>query len=193
MATLLKLGTGGIKQLLELFYETCEYIKKINPKLNNETIEALANSVLTFSDLLTNRKTDYKFDLEKFTNISGKTGIYVQYALVRANKLIKRSGLDMNKIKFTFPELDKNDISLLKSLARFEIYFEQALQNSEPHHLAEYLYTISFQFNRLYQSVNILKNENQNIKSNKLILCSLFVSYSNILMKSLGIEPVEEM
>ena len=188
-----KTRDGGIKQLLELFYETCEYIKKINPKLNKETIEALANSVLTFSDLLTNRKTDYKFDLEKFTNISGKTGIYVQYALVRANKLIKRSGLDMNKIKFTFPELDKNDISLLKSLARFEIYFEQALQNSEPHHLAEYLYTISFQFNRLYQSVNILKNENQNIKSNKLILCSLFVSYSNILMKSLGIEPVEEM
>lgn len=188
-----KTRDGGIKQLLELFYETCEYIKKINPKLNKETIEALANSVLTFSDLLTNRKTDYKFDLEKFTNISGKTGIYVQYALVRANKLIKRSGLDMNKIKFTFPELDKNDISLLKSLARFEIYFEQALQNSEPHHLAEYLYTISFQFNRFYQSVNILKNENQNIKSNKLILCSLFVSYSNILMKSLGIEPVEEM
>ena len=113
--------------------------------------------------------------------------------MVRANKLIKRSGLDINRIEFTFPELDKNDISLLKSLARFEIYFEQALQNSEPHHLAEYLYTISFQFNRFYQSVNILKNENQNIKSNKLILCSLFVSYSNILMKSLGIEPVEEM
>tara|TARA_B100000941_G_scaffold290665_1_gene274062 strand:+ start:2290 stop:3933 length:1644 start_codon:yes stop_codon:yes gene_type:complete len=188
-----KTRDGGIKELLELFYETCEYIEKINPKLNKETIETLANSVLTFSDLITNRKTDYKFDLEKFTNISGKTGIYVQYALVRANKLIKRSELDIKKIEFTFSELDNNDISLLKSMVRFEIYFDQALQSSEPHHLAEYLYTLSFEFNRFYQSVNILKNENPKIKSNKLLICSLFINYSNILMKSLGIEPVEEM
>ena len=56
--------------------------------------------MLTYSDLITNRKTDYKFDLEKFTNVSGKTGIYVQYAQVRANKLIRTLGLS----KKTFNE-----------------------------------------------------------------------------------------
>ena len=57
--------------------------------LSEEDLHCLTNTVLTYSDLITNRKTDYKFDLEKFTNVSGKTGIYVQYAQVRAKKLIK--------------------------------------------------------------------------------------------------------
>ena len=67
-----------------------KYIKTINKDLDEETNKLLANTVLTFSDLITNRKTDYKFDLDKFTNINGKTGIYVQYANVRAKKLIQR-------------------------------------------------------------------------------------------------------
>ena len=78
---------------MDLFEETCLYIKNINPEIS-ETIKILANTVLTFSDLITNRMTDYKFDLDKFTNISGKTGLYVQYALVRAKKLIKNSSIN---------------------------------------------------------------------------------------------------
>ena len=83
-----KTRDGGTKPLSDLFNETCSYIKNINDELNDSTIAQLTNSVLTFSDLITNRKTDYKFDLEKFTNVNGKTGIYVQYSQVRAKKLI---------------------------------------------------------------------------------------------------------
>ena len=83
-----KTRDGGTKQLKDLFDETCEYISKINQDLDSDSIKILGNTVLTYSDLITNRKTDYKFDLEKFTNITGKTGIYVQYSLVRAKKLV---------------------------------------------------------------------------------------------------------
>ena len=83
-----KTRDGGTKPLSELFKETFEYIKKINEDLDDSIISQLTNSVLTFSDLITNRKTDYKFDLEKFTNVNGKTGIYVQYSQVRAKKLL---------------------------------------------------------------------------------------------------------
>src|SRR6056300_1940949 len=83
-----KTRDGGTKPLSELFKETYAYIKKINCALDDSIISKLTNSVLTYSDLITNRKTDYKFDLEKFTNINGKTGIYVQYSQVRARKLL---------------------------------------------------------------------------------------------------------
>src|SRR6056300_164447 len=84
-----KTREGGTKPLSELFKETYEYIKKINTDLDDPIISQLTNSVLTYSDLITNRKTDYKFDLEKFTNVNGKTGIYVQYSQVRAKKLLE--------------------------------------------------------------------------------------------------------
>ena len=81
-----KTREGGTKPLSELFKETFEYIEKINNDLEESIVSQLTNSVLTYSDLITNRKTDYKFDLEKFTNVNGKTGIYVQYSQVRAKK-----------------------------------------------------------------------------------------------------------
>lgn len=188
-----KTRDGDTKQLLELFDETYEHIKKVNPKLEDETLKTLANSVLTFSDLLTNRKTDYKFDLEKFTNISGKTGLYVQYALVRAKKLYEKSQLENDEIRFNFLEFDENDENLFRAFCKFEIYFKQSLEQNEPHHLAEFLYSISIHFNRLYQADNILNNKNETIKLNKLFLCSIFIKYSEILMKALGITPVDKM
>ena len=84
-----KTREGGTKPLSELFKETYEYIEKINNNLDKSIVSQLTNSVLTYSDLITNRKTDYKFDLEKFTNVNGKTGIYVQYSQVRAKKLLE--------------------------------------------------------------------------------------------------------
>ena len=79
-----KTRDGGTKPLSELFKETYDYVKKINNALDDSIISQLTNSVLIYSDLITNRKTDYKFDLEKFTNVNGKTGIYIQYSQVRA-------------------------------------------------------------------------------------------------------------
>jgi len=184
---------GDTKKLLDLFEETCLYIKNINPEIEDETIKILANTVLTFSDLITNRMTDYKFDLDKFTNISGKTGLYVQYALVRAKKLIKNSSINESDLKITISELDNTDIKLLKSFAKFEYLFAQALNNSEPHHLADYLYELSNEFNSIYQGERILENKNLNIKYNKLKISYLFIKFSTLLMESLGITPVEKM
>ena len=96
---LLKQREGGTKPLSELFDETYNYIKNINNTLSDSTITHLTNSVLTFSDLITNRKTDYKFDLEMFTNVNGKTGIYIQYSQVRAKKLIDTIDNQRKKLK----------------------------------------------------------------------------------------------
>ena len=188
-----KTRDGDTKKLTELFEETLLLIKNINSGLDEETLKVLANTVLTFSDLITNRKTDYKFDLEKFTNINGKTGIYVQYAYVRANKLISSSNIQTNKIELDINEIDQSDLNLIKAFTKFEYYFNQALINNEPHHLADYLYELSSLFNSMYQNVNILENKNEILKLNKLKLTEHFMTYSKLIMKTLGIQPAEKM
>ena len=187
-----KTREGGTKKLIDLFDETKDYVKDINKKLSDSTVNILANTILTYSDLITNRKTDYKFDLEKFSNISGKTGIYVQYALVRAKTLFHKSKLKLKK-EFYTTKLDEKDLSLIHSLMKFEIYFEQSLNNSEPHHLADYLYELSNLYNSMYQSDNILENNDKEITNNKLLITSYFIDYSILLMESLGISPVDKM
>ena len=188
-----KTREGGTKKLTDLYDETYEYIKAINNELDEISLGLLSNTVLTYSDLITNRNTDYKFDLEKFTNVNGKTGLYIQYANVRAKKLINDSSLEVSDFSILSKELDINDKSLLRSLIKFEFYFEQTIKNNEPHHLADYLYEISQKFNGMYQGINILENENAILKENKLKITDLFLQYSNLLMECLGILPVKKM
>jgi len=188
-----KTREGGTKKLTDLYEETYKYIKEINNDLDDISLGLLSNTVLTYSDLITNRNTDYKFDLEKFTNVNGKTGIYIQYANVRAKKLINDSSLEVSDFSIVSEELDDSDKSLLRSFIKFEFYFEQTIKNNEPHHLADYLYEISQKFNGMYQGTNILENENTVLKENKLKITDLFLQYSNLLMECLGILPVKKM
>ena len=189
----LKTRDGGNLKLVDLYQQAFKYIQDINAALSEEDIHCLTNTVLTYSDLITNRKTDYKFDLEKFTNVSGKTGIYIQYAQVRANKLINTLAVDEQPLSKTTVSLDSLDRKLIIALANIEFYLELSIKNSEPHHLANYLYEISNAFNAFYQDSNIKNIKNKNEKNQKIVITNLFIQYSHLVMSCLGIKPVEKM
>jgi len=186
-----KTRQGGTKPLSELFDETYNYIKNINTTLSDSTITHLTNSVLTYSDLITNRKTDYKFDLEKFTNVNGKTGIYIQYSQVRAKKLIDTIDNQNQVIEELI--LNKTDKQLLSKLFLFSYYLEQSALLNEPHHLANYLYEISNLFNQFYENEKLSIITDPNHMASKLYIINLFLATSHNTMFCLGILPVDEM
>jgi arginyl-tRNA synthetase len=186
-----KTRDGGTKPLSELFDETYHYIEKINDSLNKSTISELTNSVLTYSDLITNRKTDYKFDLEKFTNVNGKTGVYVQYSQVRAKKLLEN--IKNENKKPTSLILNDTDKQLLSKLYLFGYFLEQSASLNEPHHLASYLYEISNLFNQFYENEKLSEITNGEHISSKLYITNLFLTTSKNVMLCLGITPVNKM
>src|SRR6056300_1638585 len=188
----LKTRDGGNLKLFDMYEQTYSYIQNINNTLSANDLHCLTNTVLTFSDLITNRKTDYKFDLEKFTNVSGKTGIYVQYAQVRTKRLLEhlesRNNLDTKDIV-----LEDTTRNLIICMANLEFYLELSYKNNEPHHLANYLYEISNLFNTFYQDSNIKNMKNGLIKDYKIYVIRLFIQYSHFVMNCLGINPVKKM
>ena len=189
----LKTRDGGNLKLVDLYEQAFNYIQKINSTLSEADLHCLTNTVLTYSDLITNRKTDYKYDLEKFTSVSGKTGIYVQYAQVRANKLVKTLSKDKPSLPIAPTSLGSLDRNLIIALANIEFHLELSLKNNEPHHLANYLYNISNAFNAFYQDSNIKKIGNVNERNQKIFITALFIEYSHLVMSCLGIRPVEKM
>ncbi len=186
-----KTRDGGTKPLSELFDETYNYIEKINNSLDQPNISQLTNSVLTYSDLITNRRTDYKFDLEKFTNVNGKTGIYVQYSQVRAKKLVENIENQNSRPKTLI--LNDIDKQLLSRLFLFGYFLEQSASLNEPHHLASYLYEISNLFNQFYENEKLSEITNDEHIFSKLFITNLFLTTSKNVMFCLGITPVNKM
>ena len=186
----LKTRDGGTYKLEDLYSDTYNFLEKNND--DTKTLECLTNSVLTYSDLLPNRKINYQFDIEKFTDINGKTAIYLQYAQVRAKKLMEE-GTDIKQVK-NISELNNNERDLAFLITKFPYFLLISLDRHEPHHLAEYAYDLSKSFNTFYTnnkifSSNVLPND----KEKRLFLVRKFYKVINDVFFCLGITPVDEM
>ena len=182
----LKTRDGDNYKLSQLYQDIEDQLKDKN---DGENLSILTKAVLTYSDLSNSRLKNYNFDIEKFTNINGKSAIYIQYAQVRARKLLLHSNY---KLKFTHSN-DKNK-NLLFELIKFDYYFKLALQNNEPHHLADYLYKICQEFNSFYNAEKVFSDtKSEDEISNDLFIINCFLQRLTIISECLGIELVNDM
>jgi arginyl-tRNA synthetase len=182
----LKTRDGGNYKLEDLYKDINNLLESKN---SDENLTTLSQSVLTYSDLVNSRLKNYNFDIEKFTNINGKSAVYIQYSNVRAKKLISQFD---GKLKLD--EILSAHKKILIELIKLEYYFGLALKNNEPHHLAEYMYKLCQEFNTFYNSEKIFsENKNKNQISNDLFLVSCFIQHIEIISECLGIQLVEEM
>ena len=185
-----KTRDGGVYKLNLLFEDVKSKLTKYNS--DDNVLNSLTNTVLTYSDLLPNRNQNYIFDVDKFTDINGKTGIYIQYAQVRAKKLLENSDIagsfDNNL------EMSEEERNLLFQITMFDNFFDLSLSNMEPHHLAEYLYSLSQSFNSFYSNIKIFKDDlSLDIQKNRIKMVEEFYNTAKIVFECLGIKPVDSM
>lgn len=183
----LKTRDGENYKLLQLFNDIQMKLNENNS--DEKTVKKLSKSVLTYSDLVTKRTGNYVFDLEKFINISGKSAIFIQYSQVRAKKLLEQSNINYQFLSFTGTERE-----LLIEIIKFKYYFNLSLNLNEPHHLAEYAYSLCQEFNRFYTNNKIFdENINDSLKSHRLFVVSMFYETIIKTFQCLGLEPVDHM
>lgn len=185
-----KTRDGGVYKLNLLFEDVKSKLTKYNT--DDSVLNSLTNTVLTYSDLLPNRNQNYIFDVDKFTDINGKTGIYIQYAQVRAKKLLEssdiRGSFDNNL------EISDEERNLLFQITMFDNFFNLSFKNMEPHHLAEYLYSLSQSFNSFYSNIKIFNDDIPlNIQKNRIKMVEEFYNTAKIVFECLGIKPVDSM
>ena len=185
-----KTRDGNVYKLSKLHEDIKEKLKKYNE--NEEVLNILTNTVLTFSDLLPNRNQNYEFDLEKFTDINGKTGVYIQYAQVRALKLLESNTEIINADVDN--EYNPDERKLLLLLSKFDYFYNQSLDNYQPHHLAEYLYSLCQTFNSFYANNKIFSDDvPYNLKLKRIEIVDNFYTLTGLIFNCLGIELVDSM
>lgn len=187
-------GVMTLKSLINLVYE--ETLKRINPNTVKEeekssVAKTVAIAALKYADLIPYRSTDYIFEVEKFSDLEGKTGPYLLYSTIRMKSLLtKASGINYKKVHTLNSDTEK-DIAL--TILNLPIVLTKAIESKSLNEIAEYLYKITSQYNKFYNENKILVEEDQKLQESWLVLTKIVYDINILLLDVLGIKVPEKM
>ena len=176
-----KTRSGDAPKLDSLFNEVKEIFlskREENKTMTDEDLNKIVNAILKFADLQNARERDYIFDLNKFSNVVGKTGPYILYTYLRVQKIIESQSIDNVLSDNIYNDADRN---LRLALTEFSLAINSAYNERKPNYIADYIYNLAVLVNNFYQNNYVLNEENTLKKNDWLYVLNI----TNKLLKEM--------
>lgn len=144
---------------------------------SREELETIAQQVavgaVIYYDLKQGGDRKITFSWDEVLNFEGNSGPYLQYSHARMNALIDESQkmdisseeVNLHRIEETGPEA-----TLISLISEFPFVVREAGRKYEPAVLSEYLYRLAHNFNIFYSTLPILKESDQQLRANRLLI-----------------------
>ncbi|MDD3302044.1 MAG: arginine--tRNA ligase [Candidatus Gracilibacteria bacterium] len=167
----------------------------------NEISKVVGIGAIKYGYLKKSRETDVIFDWDEFMTFEGNSGPYIQYAYVRAKRILEKSQdfeykqilENYEEVKDKVKEESLNLIKLLVSYTTKDGILVETAEKNMPHILANYCYELTKAFNAFYNNVEVLGEENIKIKKLALSLTNHFAETIKQAFDILGIDMPEKM
>lgn len=153
----------------------------------------IADATIKYADALSNRSTDYVFDIDKFTETQGKTGPYILYSAVRINSLLKKAlagGIEPGNI--TAPT-KQDERMLMLTISRLPDIVNLAFENKSLTEIADYLYDLNSAYNNFYNSNKIIGEKDKEKQKSWAQLSNMVGRINKKLLDTMSIEEPERM
>lgn len=194
---------GGNGVGLETLFEEAE--ERMKTLMESRTIDCpddertnlihqVSLGAIKFNDVSQNRITDVVFDWDKMLSFEGFSGPFLQYSYARSRSIIRKSNtkvvdtLYIEKLKSV-----EDEMPMIKKILGFHDIIKLAAKINKPNILAEYLFELAKEFNRLYQNVSILNASTDEEKIFRLYVTDIFSKTLKQGLYLLGIEAPEQM
>lgn len=165
--------------------------KESNKDMKKEDIDKIVNAIIKYADMQNNRERDYIFDIDKFSDVNGKTGPYLLYTAVRIKKIIDGNKSDSDIISTEIYNETDRDLRMKLLEAPKEVY--KAANERMPHYIADYLYDLCTVINNFYQNNNISNIDDKTKKDTWVNLLNYTYKLMEKLLGFLVIEIPDEM
>lgn len=138
---------------------------------------------------------DIIFDVDESVSMTGNSGPYLQYAAVRAQKVLgkifeSQSKQTSKEITQNFWTLNDFEKSLIKKVMQYKSVLEEAVKELAPSKICTYLYEIAQEFSRFYENVQVVGSDFE-VERGEIVLVYLKVLTHGLSL--LGIEVPEKM
>lgn len=168
-----KTRSGDAPKLDSLFKQTEEIFmlkKEDNKDMKKDDIDKIVNSILKFADLQNSRDRDYIFDINKFSNVVGKTGPYMLYTYLRLNKIIESEKSSDKLSNIIYNVVDRN---LRLKIIELDESLNKAFKERMPSYIVDYIYNLAVLANNFYQNNHINNCSDETKKNDWLYLINL--------------------
>lgn len=187
-------GVMPLANLIEMVTSKCEARLSENITENRDKIaKDIAVAAIKYADLLPYRETDYNFDVEKFTDLNGKTGTYLLYSTIRMKSLLnkaKENNITYKKVTTIKTDTERKIILAMLDLKRI---IKRSFESCSLNEIAEYLYKITNLYNNFYAENKVLSEENESVRASWLALTKIIYDNNVYLLNILGINIPEKM
>ncbi|MGK2896625.1 MAG: arginine--tRNA ligase [Candidatus Saccharimonadales bacterium] len=119
--------------------------------VSDEDLRKIALGAIKYSDFVADRRTNILFSWDSIFALSGMSGTYIQYAVVRLNKIL-RDNIGEHQLGEYDYELEKG---VLLKLLEYPYVVRLAARDMEPHKIAGYLYELAREMNRYYETTRV--------------------------------------
>ena len=136
------------------------------------------------------------FNPAESIDFNGNTGPFIQYTYGRIRSILRKAAEAGITIPDTFTaqaELSEKEIGLIQMMAEFPAVVKQAGTDYNPSCIANYCYDLVKEYNQFYHDFSILREEDENKKTFRLMLSAEVSKIIHIGMGLLGIEVPERM
>ena len=138
---------------------------------------------------------DIIFDVEESVSMTGNSGPYLQYAAVRAQKVLgKIFESQANKLSKESTQgpwvLSEFEKSLVKKIIQYKSVLSEAVKELSPSKICTYLYEIAQEFSRFYENIQVVGSAFE-VERGEIVLAYLKVLTHGLGL--LGIEVPEKM
>jgi arginyl-tRNA synthetase len=163
----------------------------------------IAIGALRYFMLKFTRTSVIAFDFHEALSFEGETGPYVQYAAVRADKILKkfvdRGGILQEFSRVLRPDVlkrsfDSDELWQLVLLAsKSDSVVERAIGSGEPAHVAKYAFQLAQAFNNFYHEHPVISEQNEERRNALLWLTQYVQTQLHATLNVLGMAQPEYM
>ena len=137
--------------------------------------------------------------MDRFISFEGNTGPYILYTIVRIKSILSKyqemtgKELKENEAEPILPAASEAEKGLMLQLTKYNEVIETSFAETAPHKICQFIYELSDVFNKFYNSVMILKEEDGKRQSSYIRLISLTKRVLETCIDLLGFEAPERM
>ncbi len=136
------------------------------------------------------------FNPAESIDFNGNTGPFIQYTHARIKSLLRKAQQTTNdelQITNADVEISEKEQTLIQKLLDFESVVLRAGREYSPAQIANYTYDLAKEYNQFYHDTSILKEEDADKRSLRLVLSACVARVICTAMNLLGIEVPERM